>query len=107
MRYLSGFFFSYVTRYPAVFNWNPKTNMLVNIVLWGLLAPSYAWHLEIMITSPWKNVERRNILRRALDSCVNQVTHSSAHTVTYRFFMGDVNSTQPAEEEIGREDMVK
>ncbi|CAD7946892.1 unnamed protein product, partial [Amoebophrya sp. A120] len=57
-----------------------------------------AWHLEILVTSPWRNEERRNILRNALTNC-KTVGVATQHKVTYHFFMGNVNDTRPSFEE--------
>ncbi|CAD7975870.1 unnamed protein product [Amoebophrya sp. A25] len=57
------------------------------------------WHLEIVITSAWRSVERRNILRDALSVCAQQ---AHGHKVSYHFFLGNVNTTLPADEEKDR-----
>ena len=56
-----------------------------------------ALHLSVHIASPWKNVERRNILRQALSACGSLL--EGGHTMSYYFFMGDVNATMPIADE--------
>lgn len=59
----------------------------------GLLTAAHGLKVEIMVTTRWVNRERRDIQRRALRSCLPQV--SAGHTVELLFFMGDLNGTDP------------
>eukprot|EP00931_Biecheleriopsis_adriatica_P058799 TRINITY_DN35091_c0_g1_i1.p1 TRINITY_DN35091_c0_g1~~TRINITY_DN35091_c0_g1_i1.p1 ORF type:complete len:371 (-),score=55.48 TRINITY_DN35091_c0_g1_i1:29-1141(-) len=63
-----------------------------------------AFHLEIMIASPWRNFDRRALLRASLLRCEDLVRGS--HHVTHHFIMGDMNDTQPAPDEAVHGDLL-
>eukprot|EP00928_Gymnodinium_smaydae_P044228 TRINITY_DN29519_c0_g1_i1.p2 TRINITY_DN29519_c0_g1~~TRINITY_DN29519_c0_g1_i1.p2 ORF type:complete len:384 (-),score=97.46 TRINITY_DN29519_c0_g1_i1:147-1298(-) len=65
------------------------------MIAWALavaLGVTEGLRLEIMITSKWSHLERRNQQRRALGSCLQRVGYE--HDVELLFFMGDLNLTE-------------
>jgi len=58
---------------------------LAAVLTLGFEAPL---HLEVMVSSPWRNKGRRDILRQLMLICGNRGKHA---TINLRFFMGDVD----------------